>query len=311
MEFNHGAVSTREWTAEPADRIAALLEAERDWWRRHLYWDLDMAWASIQPARVAGRLPGVIAAAAAGDGADGWAFYLRHHQALQIGAIVANHERVTAALVDHMLGSPAAQGAPLAVSFTREQATGLAAVFGARGFRLEHYRYLELALGSGHERSAPYRMWTPADLAPVIDLVARAYRDSAELRPFAPDNRHEDWIEYVTQLVASPACGRFLPSASVVCDAPRGIGLQAAAIVTTISERTAHLAQIVVDPRARGQGLGRALVESAIGAVAARGFERMTLLVATSNTRASALYDRVGFRQTATFLAAVKRQDTG
>jgi ribosomal protein S18 acetylase RimI-like enzyme len=310
MEFNPAAVSTREWTTEPADRIAALLDAERDWWRRHLYWDLDTAWASIEPARAAGRLPGVIATAT-GEAADGWAFYLRHHQTLQLGAIVAYHEAVTTALVDHMLRSPAAQGVPLAVSFTRDQAPGLAAVFEARDFQLEHYTYLELALGSGHELSMPCRMWAPADLAPTVDLVARAYRNSAELRPFAPDNRQEDWIEYVTQLVASPACGRFLPWASIVCDATRGTGLHGAAIVTTISERTAHLAQIVVDPRARGRGLGRALVESAIGAVAARGFERMTLLVAASNTRASTLYDRLGFRQTATFLAAVKRQDAG
>jgi ribosomal protein S18 acetylase RimI-like enzyme len=45
--------------------------------------------------------------------------------------------------------------------------------------------------------------------------------------------------------------------------------------------------------------------------VAARGFERMTLLVAASNARASALYDRLGFRQTAAFLAAVRRQGSG
>jgi len=304
------AVSTREWTAEPADRVAALLDAERDWWRRHLHWDLDTAWASVEPARVAGRLPGVIASAT-GDRADGWAFYLRHHQSLQVGAVVAYHEAITTALFDHMLASPTARGTSLALSFTRELAPGLASVLEARGFQLEHYRYLEVALARGQEPGAPVRLWAAADLAPVVDLVARAYRDSAELRPFAPDNRHDEWIEYVTQLVASPACGRFLPWASVVCDATRGGGLDAAAIVTTISDRTAHLAQIVVDPRARGRGLGRTLVRSVMATVAARGFERMTLLVASSNARASALYDRLGFRQTAAFLAAVRRQGTG
>lgn len=306
MEPNPAGVATREWTAEPADRIAPLLDAERDWWRRHLHWDLETAWASVEPARVSGRLPGVVASTT-GDRIEGWGFHLRHHQTLQVGALVAYCEEVTAAIVDHMIASPAAQGTSLAVSFAREQAPGLASVMEARGFRLERYRYLEVALAPGEDLRPPCRMWAPADLAPVVDLVARAYRDSAELRPFAPDNRHEEWIEYVTQLVASPACGRFLPWASVVCNASRGSGLDAAAIVTTIGERTTHLAQIVVDPRARGRGLGRALVESVMATAAARGFERMTLLVAASNDRASALYDRLGYKQTATFLAAVRR----
>jgi ribosomal protein S18 acetylase RimI-like enzyme len=78
-------------------------------------------------------------------------------------------------------------------------------------------------------------------------------------------------------------------------------------VVTTVGPKTAHVAQIAVDPSARGNGLGAQLVCAAAAAAGAQGYERLTLLVAASNAGAGALYERLGFRQTATFLAAVRR----
>jgi RimJ/RimL family protein N-acetyltransferase len=48
-------------------------------------------------------------------------------------------------------------------------------------------------------------------------------------------------------------------------------------------------------PEARGAGLGRRLMEAGIEAARRLGMERIELEVFASNTRAIALYERVGF----------------
>ena len=50
-------------------------------------------------------------------------------------------------------------------------------------------------------------------------------------------------------------------------------------------------------PEARGRGLGRRLIAAAIDAARKRGFERIELDVFASNTRARALYERIGFAE--------------
>ncbi len=58
------------------------------------------------------------------------------------------------------------------------------------------------------------------------------------------------------------------------------------------------LHDIVVDPDARGQGIGRALLEATLAALAARGLPRVVLSTATRNETAQRLFARAGFRPT-------------
>jgi ribosomal protein S18 acetylase RimI-like enzyme len=52
---------------------------------------------------------------------------------------------------------------------------------------------------------------------------------------------------------------------------------------------------LAVDPARRGEGIGRALVDAAARAAAARGARRLTLRVLGPNAPARALYERAGF----------------
>jgi ribosomal protein S18 acetylase RimI-like enzyme len=52
---------------------------------------------------------------------------------------------------------------------------------------------------------------------------------------------------------------------------------------------------LAVDPRRRGEGIGRALVDAAAREAAARGARRLTLRVLGPNTTARALYEGAGF----------------
>lgn len=58
---------------------------------------------------------------------------------------------------------------------------------------------------------------------------------------------------------------------------------------------SAHLEAIVVDPRARGTGLGRRLLAHAEDSARKRGARSLTLHVFSNNHRARALYDRQGY----------------
>jgi RimJ/RimL family protein N-acetyltransferase len=63
-----------------------------------------------------------------------------------------------------------------------------------------------------------------------------------------------------------------------------------------------------VDPRARGRGIGRRLVEATIAAARAAGHRRLELAVTDRAPAAEALYERLGFRRTGVTLPFPKRE---
>ncbi|HEU5097832.1 MAG TPA: GNAT family N-acetyltransferase [Roseiflexaceae bacterium] len=60
-------------------------------------------------------------------------------------------------------------------------------------------------------------------------------------------------------------------------------------------EPSAHLEVLVVRDDAEGQGIGKALIQSIEQAVRQRGARSITLHVFAGNTRARAVYDRLGY----------------
>ena len=58
------------------------------------------------------------------------------------------------------------------------------------------------------------------------------------------------------------------------------------------------LHDIVVDPAARGQGVGRLLLDATLAALTARGAPRVVLSTAAGNEAAQRLFARAGFRRT-------------
>jgi ribosomal protein S18 acetylase RimI-like enzyme len=80
-------------------------------------------------------------------------------------------------------------------------------------------------------------------------------------------------------------------------------GLDALVLVTRISPGTLHLAQVVVRPSRRREGLARRLVEEVFRVGSSRGVRQVTLLVGDRNTAAQALYARMGFTARSAFVA--------
>jgi ribosomal protein S18 acetylase RimI-like enzyme len=113
----------------------------------------------------------------------------------------------------------------------------------------------------------------------------------------------------VVSLLTTTGCGRFVPGLSFVAPVSNGRELDGAVVVTDLAPGTSHVAQLAVDPKARGRGLGRRLLDSAMSAAASAGYARMTVLVAASNHAALALYERSGFQHRSSFIVAMARRE--
>lgn len=73
-------------------------------------------------------------------------------------------------------------------------------------------------------------------------------------------------------------------------------GLRVESVIRPPDGDMHYLAHLAVSPDARGQGIGRALIDQLIGRAREAGRRRVTLDVAMTNPRAEALYRRAGFK---------------
>ncbi len=304
------ATGCLDWrSCDPAD-VAPLVAREMAAWRTELDWDVQQSWAGLEPARAAGRLPGLVLPGE-GRGARGWACYLVHRQTLQVAVLVADSEEATETLVTSVFASEEAAAATSIAICVRSAAPGLVPTLAARGMRVIRYRYLSRPLHARDVETPDGRVWRAGDEPLVAGLLAEAYRASSSVRAFAPHDTADEWLDYVGALTSGDGCGRLIPTASWV--SPGGDGrtaprLDSTILTTRLSDQTAHVAQLAVSPASRRSGRARGLVEAA-GAEARRlGCTRLTLLVADDNSPARRLYEGMGFAETASFVVGLRRQ---
>jgi ribosomal protein S18 acetylase RimI-like enzyme len=290
----------RDWRdADPA-MLRACYDAERHYWNATLAWDTTATWLAVEQARVTWGLPGLIVIGDDGR-PDGWAFYLPDGDVLSIGGMTAASPDVTALMLDAILEASRAQHAAAVSCFLPESAAGLGTALRERGFTLDPYLYLARPLAAAATAALRGDDWSPADLPAAAALLRAAYPDDSGVH-FAPHGTHAEWLRYVTNLVEQTGCGALQPSLTRV--ARDGRRMQALALITSLGPRTAHLAQLAVDPGCRRQGLAAALVSEGMARAGECGFEQITLLVAESNVAAAALYRDLGFTPRAAFVAA-------
>jgi ribosomal-protein-alanine N-acetyltransferase len=119
------------------------------------------------------------------------------------------------------------------------------------------------------------------DIPVVADLDRRSFSLPWSARAFAhevTDNDHARcWVAEVKEGDRSPV-------------------LAGIAVVWLIVDE-AHIATIAVEPQMRGQGIGRAMMETLLADARSQGMLSVTLEVRRSNLAARSLYQRFGFEE--------------
>ncbi len=147
-------------------------------------------------------------------------------------------------------------------------------------------RKRESGVGSREsEKKITVRQARRADAASILGLEAHFATDRMSARSVARLVRASSAVV----LVAVPTPDSRLPTP--VCGA--------LVLLTRRNSRVARIYSVVVHPRARGQGLGRALVLSAETAARRRGCRAVSLEVRESSRAARALYRKLGYAETA------------
>lgn len=288
-----------DWRDADASVLRSCYDRETLHWQRQLGWETEQTWSTVEEARVTWGLPGLLALE--GARVDGWAFYTRDGDMLQLGGLVSESGDATARILDEVLKAATHAELPTVSCFLLERAADLRPELTKHGFEVEPFLYLAAPLSRIAAPAPRGVAWNDKDLNAAADLLQASYSLDAA-RHFAPHGTANEWHHYLTGMVEQTACGVFDPEATRVVRSEDG--LRALALMTTIGPRTAHLAQMVVHPDERGRGMAAQLVKEAAARAAASGREEMTLLVGESNHAARRLYERLGFTPRASFVAA-------
>jgi ribosomal protein S18 acetylase RimI-like enzyme len=298
----------RDWRNADAALLRACYAREQRAWQHDLSWDTTWTWATVEQARVSWGLPGLLAFDE--DGAvQGWAFCMPENGRQHVGGLVASSPVATCALLDGILER---QAADTEIScFIRNRAPGLIHALAARGFDVERFQYLSRPLtgaDAGHASAvAAGNAWADTDFPGAAALLKASYSPDAG-RHFAPTGTVAEWVRYLSGVVHQAGCGHLDRLATRV--SRDEYGLQALALITSISGTTAHLAQLAVHPDARGCGVAMRLLREALSCAAQEGRSAMTLLVGEHNETARRLYMSLGFSERAMFVAASRVRAT-
>jgi GNAT superfamily N-acetyltransferase len=259
----------------------------------HLGWDTEQTWSTVEEARVTWGLPGLLAVD--GSRVDGWTFYTRDGDVLQLGGLVSESGEATAQLLREVLKAAEHAALPTVSCFVLERAEDLRTELTRQGFEVEPFLYLaDCALSRRIILKGSSGVWHPHVVAGwrrgmAGELLCASYSLRAA-RYFAPHGTAAEWQQYVATMIEQTACGVFDPFITQVVRDKRG--MRALAFITRIGPRTAHLAQFAVHPEERSRGLASRLLQDTMQLAALAGCDEMTLLVGEANQPARHLYER-------------------
>ena len=175
-------------------------------------------------------------------------------------------------------------------------------LFQERGFeRLERY-YMQMDVESleantltEDPRGVSIRPWKEDDFAQAARVIHRSYRGTYDRLVNSQYRSEDGCAELLTILTDHIWCGDFLPQVSQVASLQSGT-MAGVLIASRVASGVGHISQISVHPAQQGRGIGRLLIERALGEFTRLGFRTASLAVTSANTNAMHLYHSCGFR---------------
>lgn len=292
-----------DWQTLAAERMAPLYAAETDRWQRLLDWDMNARWEEIEQRRRQGMALGLVAVDDAGT-VHGWCHYSVRDRALRVDTFDADSDHIAQMMLDRLLSAPALTFIERISVFLFTDQHSLAQALRARGLSVDRYWYLGRELNPVAPPALQgVRRWRIEDGLATAALLGRAYNPQVDTRPFAPLGTQEQWFGYINEITRG-VHGTLLPEASICLQAGPD-KLNAVAIVTRVSEATAHLVQLVVDPQMRRKRVAMQLMDTVSAAASRAGCRRLTVIVGGANRPARSMFENEArFRSMGSLLAA-------
>jgi ribosomal protein S18 acetylase RimI-like enzyme len=143
--------------------------------------------------------------------------------------------------------------------------------------------------------------WHKDHLVAVSELLWRSYSEGTYSLPDPAFNSQDGIARLLNRVITYPVCGRFEPGASFVARVPGSNELLGFALASRMGADQGHVLEVAVEPGARRQGIGKALVTKVLDALQGLGCRATHLSVNADNPGAMALYESLGFRECCQF----------
>ena len=287
--------------------LETLLQREIRLWRELFYWDVSGRVATLKSVLARRGVPGV--ALRLGTRIIGYAYYLTVGRLGILAGLDVAPEQAGSEVLGTLV--KAAVQALRQHHVTRIESPfvffehkDLLPAFEQEGFCTYWREYLRLRphvvgghTDAYHALSQPklaLEPWRGPHLAEAADVMCAAYAGTADGRMslhYCTISGCRFVLEHIVQQHNS---GVLVPCASAfVRHRGQGVGF---IIITEISPRQGHLAQIAVHPDFQGQGVGRLLLNYSLSQLVELKFDTLSLIVSRDNTQALNLYLKMGFQ---------------
>jgi len=147
--------------------------------------------------------------------------------------------------------------------------------------------------------------WGEQEYQSAAAVITAAYRGHVDAEINDQYRTLSGSLRFLNNIVRFPGCGVFDPQASYLIFQNSTRTLIGLILCSQVRPDVGHITQVCLLPEYRSAGLGEALLAATTKNLRSRNFRSISLTVTEANTRAIALYKRIGFTTSRVFDAFV------
>lgn len=314
MESNTLQPYTVDLATVPPHALDRLWHYEAQWWQETFLWGIAASLEALRRVVERRGVPGQVVYV--GTQAVGYVYYVVTGTLGTLSGLVVLPEWNTPVVGEALLNAALRalrqhRVTRLESSCMSMASTPLIPVFEGAGFQTYWREFLRLELRQAflpESRNAQVQIvpWQEQGMYQDAMVMELAYDNTVDVDLNTLYRSSAGCQSVLDNLVHQGSCGRLVAEA---CGRARVRGDVAGfVLVTEISPRQGHLAQVAVSPAYQGQGIGRALLRYCLAQLASLQFHTLSLIVSRANTRALRLYRAMGMNEVLAFPVFVWEQ---